>query len=232
MEIAIILSHTQLAENIGFIARNMGNFGFYDLRLISPRDGWPQQKAFDVAKSIGQKVLENVTIFQNLESAVSDINFLYATTIRERYMQKDVTTIKNLENDLKILENEKIEQKIGILFGPENNGLSNEEVSFANKILTIPTQNSSSLNIALSVGIVCFELSNIKFEIKTSQEREAANGSDMSFLFSTLRQKILFPDSNRNEAVLQNLKNIFTRCNLTKQEVGTLIGLIKNGKID
>src|SRR5574343_153814 len=100
MSFAVILSKPPMAENIGFGARNMGNFGISDLRMIAPRDGWPQEKSFDVAKNIGFEILQNVRVFETLEDASFDLNFIYATTIRDRFMQKETVGIKNLKKDL------------------------------------------------------------------------------------------------------------------------------------
>ncbi len=127
--VSIILVEPQMGENIGASARAIKNFGFTDLRIVKPRDGWPNDKAQSMSAN-AEDIIRQARIYQTVQEATKDLNFLYATAHTERSMNKEQVFL----NEFKI--NDHIEaQKIGIMFGRESTGLSNEEISFANKIL-------------------------------------------------------------------------------------------------
>ena len=140
-----------MGENIGACARAMKNFGLSELRIVSPRDGWPNPKADSM--SVGAiDIIQNAKIYDNIESAIADIEYLYATTAIPRDMNKPHI----MTNDL--AENYPAEQKVGIMFGRENCGLNNEEITHANMILSIPTSEFSSMNIAHAVAVIAYEV--------------------------------------------------------------------------
>src|SRR3546814_465844 len=152
---AIILVEPQLGENIGMVARAMANFGLVELRLVKPRDGWPSEKARSAA-SKADHVIDATQVFETLEAAVADINFVYATTARERYgfkpVRSPVTAAETLRAKFKDGE------RTGILFGRERWGLSNEEVALADEIVTFPVNPAfASLNIAQAVLLMSYE---------------------------------------------------------------------------
>ena len=138
----IILVRPQLAENIGMTARAMDNFGLSRLYLVNPRESWPNKKAENSAKH-AKSIIKNVKTFTNLEEATSKFNLVIATTNRHRFLTKK--TFNNFNNLSKKFNESK---KIAILFGPENSGLSNEELRLANVIYTIKTAklNKFALN--------------------------------------------------------------------------------------
>src|SRR5262249_26295440 len=151
---AVILVRPQLAVNIGMCARAMANFGLTDLRLVAPREGWPRQRAIGnsahAAAAGGAGLLETAGRFGNLEDAVLDLNFVWATTARERGQFKPIRTPAEAmpECAVKLPRPE----KHGILFGPERTGLSNDEVALANAIITFPVNPAyASLNLAQAV---------------------------------------------------------------------------------
>lgn len=152
---AIILVEPQLGENIGMVARAMANFGLSELRLVKPRDGWPSEKARSAA-SKADHVIDATRVFETLEEAIADLNFVYATTARERYGFKPVRS--------PVVAAETLRQKFiagertGILFGRERFGLSNEEVALADEIVTFPVNPAfASLNIAQAVLLMSYE---------------------------------------------------------------------------
>ena len=151
----IILVEPQMGENIGAAARAMKNFGLCEMRIVSPRDGWPNPKADSM--SVGAiDIIQNATIYDNVQNAIEDIEFLYATTAVTRSINKDYVMAHEIG------ASDPTGQKVGIMFGRENCGLTNEEITYANMILSIQTEpDFSSLNIAHAVAIVAHELRNI-----------------------------------------------------------------------
>ncbi|MDZ7926109.1 MAG: RNA methyltransferase [Agrobacterium sp.] len=152
---AIILVEPQLGENIGMVARAMANFGLAELRLVKPRDGWPSEKA-RAAASKADHVIDATKVFETLEEAIKDLNFVYATTARERYgfkpVRAPVTAAATLRTKFRA------DERTGILFGRERWGLTNEEVALADEIVTFPVNPAfASLNIAQAVLLMSYE---------------------------------------------------------------------------
>ena len=151
----IILVAPQLGENIGSAARVMLNFGCKDLRIVNPRDGWPNPKAVDMSKGAKQ-VIYDAKIFNSLADACHDIKYLYATTARPRDMVKKVFTPKKCVQ--KIVEASKSGDKSAIMFGPERTGLNNDYITLADAIVSIPVSDEyASLNLAQAVSVLCYE---------------------------------------------------------------------------
>lgn len=226
--ISIILVRPQLGENIGATARAMKNFGITDLRIISPRDGWPNPKA-DEMSAHAIDVIKNARIFDTLEDSLKDISYAVASTARDRYMVKDVTTPQKFAK--KLLKNSK---RSAILFGPEASGLTNEDISHCDEIVTIPvSKNYSSLNIAQSVCILSYEIfKNNDQDIKLKNKPEKniyVNKNELNglvkFLEKKLNEKGFFQEKNKKDKMTINLRNIFTKNNYTAQEISTLKGI-------
>src|SRR5690606_968865 len=151
----IILVEPQMGENIGMAARAMANFGLAEMRLVNPRDGWPNEKA-EAASAGALHVLAGVRVFGSVEEAVADLNFVFATTARERGQQKRV-----LGADAAMAET--VAQAaggagVGVLFGRERTGLDNDAVALADAIITFPVNPAhASLNLAQAVLLVGYE---------------------------------------------------------------------------
>ena len=130
--IYFILVRPQLGENIGATARALKNFKLSKLRIVNPRSGWPNQKA--IATSVGAKsILQSSKIYNSLDKSISDLNLIFATTSRIRKVNKKIISISDLNKNIKN------NQKIGIIFGPESSGLSNNELNCADYLVKIPT---------------------------------------------------------------------------------------------
>jgi tRNA/rRNA methyltransferase len=232
----IILSHPQLGENIGAAARVMLNFGLTELRLVSPRDGWPNPRAD--AMAVGAvPVLENAKVFASMEEAVGDLELVFGTTGRDRLMSKRVVTpdeaVAELDAELQL------DRPCGVIFGAERMGLTNEEVVLSDAILTIPTNPKfASLNLAQSVAVVGYEwfkTTNARPEFKVPtkyRKAQLATKEDLIGFFEHLereldRTEFLFPPAKR-PAMVQNLRNMWQRAGLTYQEVQTLRGMIRS----
>lgn len=216
---AIILHSPQMGENIGATARAMLNFGCKNLRIVSPRDGWPNAKAIEM--SAGAKaVIENAQIFPDLASAIADLQTIYATSARPRDMNKPVISPREIE----------LTGKCGIVFGAERTGLENKDISMADKIISISVSNEyQSLNLAQSVGIICYELfsrdviSNAKNEVATKQEFE----SMFEHLHAELNEKNFFQVPEKKPNMLVNIRNMFLRAEFSGQEIRTMRGIIR-----
>ncbi len=223
----IILVRPQMAENIGAAARVMDNFGLADLRLVAPRDGWPQPLAGKMATS-AEHLVEKAKLFRTVEEAVADLNYVIATTSRSRDMQKPVTSLRTLFKAKKA----KLRGKTGILFGPERTGLTNDDLILADSLMTIDINpKNPSLNLAQAVAVVAYEWSLLKPAKKAKNTIEMANKSDIEGMLKHLEKELLKSDFLHNAKMrpkmLMNIKNIFTRAELTDQEVRTLRGVIR-----
>ena len=149
-----ILVNPQLGENIGSCARSLKNFGFSNLNIVSPRDGWPNTKAR--MTSVGAyNIIQKANIYKNVSDAVEKFDLIFATTARKRDINKKHISIINF---IKMLSKYK-KSNIGIMFGPEASGMSNHDLSLANFIIQIPTSKElTSLNLSHAVIIICYEI--------------------------------------------------------------------------
>jgi len=230
---AIILSEPQLGENIGACARAMANFGLSDLRLVNPRDGWPNEKAEAMAAGAAGLV-SAARVFDSVAHAIGKLQLVYAATARDRTMAKPVLT--PTEAAMRLREAASRGVQTGLLFGNERAGLANDEVALADCIVTIPTDGSgfSSLNLGQAVLLLGYEW--FKAGDTTPPERIdhgaqlPAAREELILLFEHLEEELekggfLFPPGNR-PGMIRNLRSILHRAQLTDQEVRTLRGVI------
>lgn len=225
MSISIILVAPQMGENIGAVARAMKNFDIYDLRIVDPRDGWPNEKA--VSMSVGAAdLIANARIFGSVVDAISDLSYVYAATATSRDMNKEYVFSRDLKEDIPKTG------KVGIMFGRENCGLNNQEISYANKIITIDTNLSfSSLNIAHSVAVICYELFQARMQSRPYVQPTLAGNDELEYfyehLFNSLEERKFFRVPEKREKMSLKIRNIFARIdNLSKTELQTLRGII------
>lgn len=230
---AIILVEPQLGENIGTTARAMANFGLSDLRVVNPREGWPNEKA--VAAASRAPVIDKVRVFDTLAEAIADLGFLFAATARSREVAKPVVG----PHEAAAVARRRIAagNGVGILFGRERSGLTNEDVSLADAILTLPVNPEfSSLNIAQSVLIFAYEwrLAGLADEVAglpfDGGIAPPAPKEELLRLFdhfeNALAEAGFFrPPEKRGHMVL-GLRAMLQRAGLTEQEVRTLRGAI------
>ena len=230
----IILVRPQLAENIGMTARAMDNFGLSKLCLVNPRDGWPSKKAENAAKH-AKNILKNVKIFKNLEEATSKFDLVIATTNRLRFLTK-----KKFDNFKDLNKKFNKSKKIAVLFGPENSGLSNQDLRLANDIYTIKTAKlNKSLNLSHAVSIFSYEVfcENLKlFKMEKNHEkivqkvtkRELSNF--INVLIDDLEFKGFFHPSEKKDSMIDNIYSIYNKMDLTKKELNMLWGMHKKLK--
>ena len=221
----IILIAPQMGENIGAVARAMKNFSVSELRIVQPRDGWPNEQARSMAVS-AVNIIDTAKIYDSIEESIADIEYLYATSATPRSINKNYILSENLLQDYPMT------CKVGIMFGRENCGLQNKEISYAHKIISINTGDFSSLNIAQSVIILCYELfRNRHVAINVNNQQTLASRKELNYffehLFSELEQKNFFKVPEKKEHMTQNIMNIFTRIDkLSNSELQTLRGII------
>jgi len=230
----IILVEPQLGQNIGAVARIMLNFGYTELRIVRPRDGWPNHDA-TVNASGADEVLEKAQIFDSTEEAISDLQLVYATTPRNHDMIK---MIESSEGAAKRLAPEiQNGTRVGILFGCERAGLNNDDVALCQGIITIPTNpDFSSLNLSHAVSVVCYAfmaaVDQPAIERFRTGKTSIADQSDLisfyDYLESSLEESGFLRHEKKRPVMVRNIRNIFNRMNLTKQEIQTLRGIFKS----
>jgi tRNA/rRNA methyltransferase len=233
----IILVRPQLAVNIGMCARAMANFGLTSLRLVSPREGWPRSGAYRkgayAAAAGAQHLLESAKLFDTVEAAILDLNFVWATTARERGQQKRILT--PAEAMPECAEKTARGERHGVLFGPERTGLDNDEVALADAIITFPVNPAyASLNLAQAVLLVGYEWMRAATSAKPPfsmiqrsppAPREMAL-SFFNFLENELERAGFFRPESKQPVMRRNLRNMFHRMQLTEQDVRSLRGMI------
>lgn len=229
----VILVAPQLGENIGACARAMLNCGLSELRIVNPREPWPNEKARR-SSSGADMVLENVRLFDSTADAVADLTHVFATTARPRGMVKGVIGPREAMAMVRGLNSQG--ESCGILFGPERTGLENDDVALAQWAVQVPLNPSfSSLNLGQAVLILAYEwfqLSNPKVEAGDGLTRSPpAERKEMLALFDHLegeldRAGFFYPPSKRPR-MLRSIRNMLLRAEMTEQEVRTLRGVIK-----
>jgi len=225
--IYFILVRPQIGENIGSVARAIKNFNIKYLRIVNPRCNWPNHKA--LATSVGAKdILNSAKIYNSVEKSIEDLDIIFASSSRIRKVNKKVISISNLKTKIKR------GRKIGILFGPEASGLSNDEISCADYLVKIPNNKKfSSLNLSHSAIIFCFEIFNYfskkKTEYKTGYKSLVAKKSDvnkfLTFIIQGLDRKGFLQPNHKRKSMIRNISNIFHRINLSDQEIRILLGV-------
>ena len=230
----IILVEPQLAQNIGAVARVMLNFGLTDLRLVSPRDGWPNEAALAPAAG-ADKVLENLQIFPTTLAAIGDLNRVFATTARSHDMIKTIYTPHAALECLALTAQQ--DQRVGVLFGSERCGLQSEDIALCEALIKIPTNSEfSSLNLAHAVALVAYEwalqVTSSPSQILRTGHSILATREDLGNLFTHLEAELdrtgFLRHKKKRPTMVRNIRNIFQRAKLTEQEVRTLRGIVRS----
>jgi len=230
---AIILIRPQLGENIGAAARVMANFGLRDLRLVAPRDGWPNGRAEPLSAGAFDGHVE-VTVHATTAEAAGDLNYVIAATARPREVWKPVFAPRDALIELR--KQIASDRRVGVLYGTEKAGLSNEDVGLADAIVTYPVNtNFSSLNLAQSVAVFAYEwAAGVDVALPEGFDAETpdpAVKSDLDGLMVYLEDELdaagFFWPPLKAEQMKRNLRGTFARAGLTTQEVSTLRGAMK-----
>jgi|APTNR8051073442_1049403.scaffolds.fasta_scaffold17162_2 tRNA/rRNA methyltransferase len=238
---AIILVEPQLGENVGMVARAMLNCGLSELRLVNPREPWPNAKA-EAAASGADVVLAHARVFASTEEAIADLAHVYATTARSRDMVKRVVTPRQAAAELR--GQARRGERAGILFGKEAKGLHNDDVALAEAIVAAPLNPAfSSLNLAMAVLLVAYEWvvapaaetatpdpDQGAGQMVIGKDTRPAGRAELLGLFGHLEAELdacgFLRVAEKRPGMVRNLRNIFVRAGLTEQEVRTLRGVI------
>ncbi|MGB0681917.1 MAG: RNA methyltransferase [Magnetovibrionaceae bacterium] len=230
---AVILVQPQLPENIGMVARAMLNCGLTDLRLVAPREGWPDERAWRPASG-ADLVLDEAKLFETTAEAVSDLQRIYATTARGRDMTKQVVTPVRAADEMRQGVGAGI--RSGILFGKESRGLSNDDIALADTILMVPLNPAfSSLNLAQAVLLMGYEWFQSgdrtpPAELQIFPNTRPAEKAELIGFFEHLERELddcgFLKPVEKRPAMVRNLRNCFQRAQLTEQEIRTLRGVI------
>ena len=226
---AIVLVRPQLGENIGKTARAMLNFGLSDLRLVQPRDGWPNPSAGPAASGADQ-VLERTRVFDSVAEAVADCPFVYATTVRKRGLVVPVVSPEEAGREIRMNTGPS-----AILFGAERAGLETDEVALAGKIVTIPVNpDFRSLNLAQAVILVAYEWSKgAELAVPTlgdAAEQRAPHAhleGLIEQLYDALEKADYFHPPDRTPATKNTIRTILTKAGWSTREIQALRGIVR-----
>lgn len=227
----VILSEPQLAENIGAVARVMANFGLSDLRLIRPRDGWPQPRAWASASGADWP-LEGARVFASLAEASADLQRLYATTARPREARQPVLTPREAAGDLARAAAGGV--ACGLLFGGERAGLETADIAVCQAIVTVPIDpRFRSLNLAQAVAINAYEWRLTQADrppAAFATDEPLADHAELLGLYEHLERELeasgFFFPPEKTPSMVRNLRAVFARAGLSQQEARTLRGVI------
>jgi tRNA/rRNA methyltransferase len=224
----IVLVRPQLGQNIGKAARAMLNFGLTELRLVAPRDGWPNPDAGPAASG-ADVVLEQAVVFDSVEQAVADCSTVFASTVRRRDLVMPVVGPEEMAGRIAVSPG-----RSAILFGPERSGLETEDVALANAIVTVPINPEfGSLNLAQAVILLAYEWSRKRdLTQPTAKDLEpAASHGELDGLISQLDQELVakgyFHPPSRTQATRNTIRTIFTKTGWSSREVKAVRGIIR-----
>jgi tRNA/rRNA methyltransferase len=216
----IILVNPQMGENIGAVARAMMNFGLRELRIVNPRDGWPNAAAEAMAAH-GVDIIHAARIYDTTRDAVADLHYVYASTARDRRLNKPLLNPREAMGEA--AERSAAEQKIGVLFGPERSGLENEDIALAHAIVTVPTDpDHASLNLAQCAVLLGYEWWMAQGKAHAPQNIEKWRG----VLEEALDSSYFFKLDEKKPRMWRNLRATFQKAGLSAQEVHSLRGMV------
>lgn len=224
----IVLVRPQLGQNIGKAARAMLNFGLTEMRLVAPRDGWPNPDAGPAASG-ADIVLDQAQLFDTVEAAIADCSTVFASTVRRRDLVVPVLRPEQMAEQIRSAPG-----RAAILFGPERSGLETEEVALANAIVTVPINPEfGSLNLAQAVILLAYEWSRqgSLTQPPAKELEEPAPHGDLEGLISQLNEQLekkgYFHPPSRTQATRNTLRTIFTKTGWSSREVKAIRGVIR-----
>ena len=228
IEPSILLVRPQLPENIGMTARAMHNCGLKKLIIVSPRESWPNQKACD-ASANAEIIIKNAKIFDSVRSALSSFNYVIATSVRKRFIQKP-----HYNNFSSLFSEVSTNKKLAIVFGPESSGLTNEDLMLCDCVFSIPlSKHNQSLNISHSVLLMAFKwyeyfkknknIKNNKNNLSTKEDFQIF----MDYLYNELNNSGFLYPKEKSHSMFINIQSMFLRAKLSKVEIQTLRGMFK-----
>ncbi|HME28249.1 MAG TPA: TrmJ/YjtD family RNA methyltransferase [Pseudolabrys sp.] len=228
----VVLVEPQLGENIGASARAMANFGLSRLRLVKPQKGWPNEKARVMAAG-ADRILDRTVLYDSLNEAIGDCNFVLATTARNHDQAKPVISAQEAAEEM--ASRVAAGEEVAIVFGRERIGLENHEVALADRIVTLPVNPAfASLNLAQAVVIVAYEwfkhAGGGELPFSMPEKSPPAAKQQLDAFFSDLERELerveFFRPEEKRGTMSVNLRNIFQRMAPTQQDIRTLHGII------
>jgi tRNA/rRNA methyltransferase len=228
---SIVLVRPQLPENIGMVARAMDNCGLSELLIVSPRDEWPNSKALNASVN-SRKILMKAKIYENLEDSLKEFNYVIATSNRSRFLNKpSKNNFKDLFNDMEL------HKKVAIIFGPENSGLSNDDLMFCDAIFKIDLSHTNqSLNLSHAVLLLSYKwreyfYKNDQIKVSNKLKRKTSTKKEFSDFMNYLKLELenvgfLYP-KEKSKSMFNNIQTMFLRSSLNKTEIKTLWGMVK-----
>jgi len=228
----VILVRPQLADNIGAVARAMANGGLFHLRLVAPRDGWPQEKAWRNASG-AQRLLEALSVHDTVADAVADLHRVFATCPRPRHIVKSVLTARGAAAELREICTRDL--RCGLLFGPERAGLDNDDMAQADALIRYPMNPAfTSLNLAQAVMVMAYEWWQTADDSSTrffmTNESCVANKSKLENFLAHLVDQLdacgFLRNAPKRPGMIRNLRHLFQRGEVTEQELRTLHGVV------
>jgi tRNA/rRNA methyltransferase len=233
MQPFFVLVRPQMGENIGAAARGMWNFGLDKMCVVSPRDGWPSQKAVTMASGAG-RLLDEALLHSSVASAVSESHFTFATTARARGLTKAIYS----PHEAMSLAAQKIEagEHVSVLFGPERAGLENEDVAQVNAIISVPANPQfASLNLAQCVLLMAYEWRRASADVQAKRiemvKTDWATGQEVEMLAQHYEERLdeagfFFPEQ-KSTGMKINLRNMWSRLSLTRADVQMFHGMVR-----
>jgi len=228
----VILVRPQLADNVGAVARAMGNGGLFELRLVAPRDGWPQAQAWRTASG-ADRILDAATVHATVADAVADLQHVFATCPRPRHIVKPVLTARGAASELREICGRGL--RAGLLFGPERAGLDNDDMACADALVRYPLNPGfMSLNLAQAVMVMAYEWwsaadTTPPRELMTN-ETVVATKRDLENFLTHLVAELDASGFLRNQPkrprMVCNIRHLFQRGEVTEQELRTLHGMV------
>ena len=228
----VILVRPQLADNIGACARAMANGGLFHLRLVAPRDGWPQEKAWRTASG-ADRLLDAATVHPTVADAVADLHHVFATCPRPRHIVKPVMTARGASAELREITSRGL--KTGLLFGPERAGLDNDDMAQADALIRYPLNPAfMSLNLAQAVLVMAYEWWTADDRtptrtLMTNETNVATKGELDNFLthlIAELDESGFLRNLPKRPGMVRNIQHLFQRGEVTTQELRTLHGIV------
>jgi len=228
-----VLVRPQMGENIGAAARGMWNFGLDKMQVVSPRDGWPSQKAVVMASGAG-RLLDEAVQHSSVASAIAESHFTFATTARARGLTKAIFS----PNEAMSLAAQKIQagEHVSVLFGPERAGLENEDLAQANALISVPVNPQfASLNLAQCVLLVAYEWRRASTDFKAQRmemvKTDWATGQEVEILAQHYEELLdqagfFFPEQKATRMKI-NLRNMWSRLPLTRVDIQMFHGMVR-----
>ncbi|MBY6081316.1 RNA methyltransferase [Ruegeria arenilitoris] len=230
---SFVLVRPQMGENIGAAARAMWNFGLDRMRIVAPRDGWPNPKAVAMSSGAG-RLLDEAQLFDDLAGALGDRTYVFATTARQRGLTKPVYSP---ERAMQIAAQKVAAgEKVAVLFGPERAGLENEDIAKANAIISVPVNPEyASLNLGQCVLLTAYEwmrqTGDVVHEATDLGKGDWATGIEVEKLVEHYEQRLdeagFFYPPEKAEGMKVNLRNLWSRMQMTRADVQMLHGIMR-----